>query len=343
MSRDVTKSGGGSLSEAPKLSPELQKILNRRKVVASYGGDDGVGSHGANFSDGVWDQPEWVDARERDEAKAKLPGFDPLLRPWTHDQIRQQFLLPLWGATKHQGDASWDAVSIVYPMFLDSMPGWCFRRDRLLLASQHVFSWFPSVQELVAFMEPDRRAIVDRVEMLRKVSESPTSPPSGTGDGEPWSVEKAEAWGRVLSERKDRERREMIETMREIDEANGDPPAETIPPEQAPLESDKDYVRRLCAWHGQRISEGDKARKRDEARYRRAKEMTQAERRSAARPSPPPTSATMDQAHAEFRKTHEHGPPMPSTGKAGKAEKSVSSPDDRLSNFPDEPLSPEDY
>lgn len=305
MTRDITKSGGGgSLTEAPRLSPELAKLIGKRKIVTSYGDDAGMSSSGAEFRDGVWDQPEWVDQRDRDEAAKALPGFEAMLKPWTHDQIRQQFLLPLWGSTKHQNDASWDAVAIIYPMFLDAMPGWCFRKERLLLAGQHAFSWFPSVQELAAFMEPDRKALLERVAALRKVSESPTQPPKGGAV----DIDRSIALER---ERTDRERREMVETLRQRDLAEGRTPADTSIPPRLSNEGDEPYVRRLVSIMGERISLGARARRADEERYGRAKEMEAEERAGLRRPSPPPTRSQLKTAQDEFRKTHEHGPPLP--------------------------------
>lgn len=287
MSRDVTKSGGG-LTEAPKLSPELRKILQRRKVVPDYGGDDGVSAGGGNFRDGVWEQPEWVDARDRDEAAKALPGYEAMLRPWTHDQIRQQFLLPLWNVTKHQNDTNWDAVAIVYPMFLDAMPGWCFRRDRLMLAAQHAFAWFPTVQELVAFMEPDRQAIIAEAANLKKISETTTTPPKTHQPGKrPWAEGGAEDHAKYLREKADRERKELIEIMRKRDEEAGLPPAPPTP-KRAPGEDDKAYVHRLRLHMDAELDRATKAMR---------NRMRGARPKGPDKPVPPPTADQMRAAY----------------------------------------------
>jgi hypothetical protein len=299
MSRDVTK-GGGTLAEAPRLSPELARILGKRKVVPNYGGDEGLGSGGAEFRDGVWDQPEWVDQRDRDEAAKALPGFEAMLRPLPQDRIRE-FLLFLWTATKHQGDMRWEGVETIYPMMLDGHPGWCFRPERLKLAAQHAFTWFPSVQELVAFMEPDRRTIIERVEALRKVSESPTQPPKTHRPGQkPWAEGGADDAQQAERERVDRERRELVEIMRQRDLAEGRVPLDTSVPERAPLEGDKEYVSRVMQTIHERIDAGARARRGDEERLKARREAQVTEKTR--------------EAQSAFRKVHEHGPPPPPKG-----------------------------
>lgn len=270
MTRDITKSGGGAvLAEVPTLSPELRKILQRRKVVTNYGGDDGTPSSGADFKDGVWEPPEWVDIRERDEASRAKTAFEMQLRPVTAERIRE-FLLFLWNSTKHQNDTSWEAVAAVYPMMLDGHPSWCFRPERLKLAAQTAFDWFPTVRQLVEFMEPDRQAILERVASLKKVSETTTSPPKGAGrDGlRPWAEGGMEDNMRWNREQADRERKELIEIMRKRDE--GLKPADTAVPERLPGEGDKAYVSRLVAYTRDQIDLGSRARRADEERQRKA-------------------------------------------------------------------------
>jgi hypothetical protein len=283
MSRDVTK-GGGALAEAPKLSPELTRILGKRKVVPSYGSDEGVGYGGGEFRDGVWDQPEWVDQRDRDEAAKALPGYEAMLRPITQERIRD-FLLMLWHATKHQADTQWEAVETVYPMMLDSHPGWCFRPERLKLAA-HAFTWFPSVQELVAFMEPDRRGIIERVESLRKVSETPTSPPRNGPIGTDEAIRRFRA-------KQDQERQELDAIVKA---RYGDP----FPvPIRASGESDDAFIARL--------------------KHHR-KEVETAATRAMKRFNPPKAAQPverMEMAYEAMRKAKAE-----KAGKAGKADKS---------------------
>lgn len=317
MSRDVTRSGGGgSLSEAPKLSPELTRILGKRKVVPNYGGDDGMSSAGADFRDGVWDQPEWVDQRDRDEAAKALPAYEAMLKPTTHERIRD-FLLMLWNATKHTSEMTWEAVERVYPMMLDAHPGWCFRPERLKLAAMHAFTWFPSVQELVAFMEPDRQAILQRVEALRKVSECPTSPPKNA----PIDVDESM---RRHREKQDRERRELVEIMRQRDLAEGRVPLDTSVPERAPLETDKDYVSRVMGVIRGRIDDGARARRGDEERLKARREAEAGEKTRAAQ--------------AEFRKAKEQGPPpRPERPESDLSAFPASEPEERLAGMMPDP------
>lgn len=303
MSHDVTKSGGGVLAEVPKLSPELRKILDRRKVVPDYGGDEGVSFGGGNFREGVWDPPAWVDARERDEAKRAQSAYEIQLRPVTAERIRE-FLLFLWNSTKHQNDTSWECVAAVYPMMLDGHPAWCFRPERLKLAAQTAFDWFPTVRQLVEFMEPDRQAILQKVAGLRTVAETPTTAPkeaAAAGSLRPWAEGGAEDNERWNRERADRERRELVEIMRKRDEEAGRPVAETVVPPRGRDETDKAYVSRLVQHCRVQIDAGERARRADEGRYRRAKEIETAERRAEVRQprTPPPSPETMAAAYAE--------------------------------------------
>lgn len=327
MSHDVTKSGNGGppLTEAPRLSPELQKLLSRRKVVPNYGGDEGVGKAGADFREGVWDSPEWVDQRERDEAAKVLPAFEVMLRPTTHARIRD-FLLMLWNSTKHTSEMTWEAVERVYPMMLDAHPGWCFRPERLKLAAQHAFTWFPSVQELVAFMEPDRKALLERVEALRKVSESPTQPPKNA----PIDIDESI---RRFREKQRRANAEMVEIMRQRDLAEGREPLDTSVPDRAPLETDQNYHDRVMATIYSRIDAGARARRGDEERLKARREAE--------------TIAKTRTAQTEFRKAHEHGPPPPPIDQKPPTEEalcrsSVGEPEERLAGMTADPTTEED-
>lgn len=297
MTRDVTKSGGGALTEAPKLSPELRKILGRRKVVPDYGGDDGVAVGGGQYRDGVWDAPAWVDARERDEAREKLGGFEAMLRPASPDRIRD-FLLMLWNATKHQNDTNWEAVASVYPMFLDAHPAWCFRPERLKLAAQTAFDWFPTVRDLVEFMEPDRQALMALVANLGKVAETTTHAPQSAGaDGLD-----TDGAIRMHREKQDRERRELVEIMRKRDEEAGRVPVEAAGFDRLPGESDGAWMARMKVLRDRNMDLGAKARRADEERYRRAKEMEREERAAQTRRrTPPPTEEQMQAAYGETK------------------------------------------
>lgn len=301
MNGDVTKSGGGALAEAPKLSPELRKILGKRKVVPDYGGDEGVASGGGQYRDGVWDAPAFVDARERDEAKQARSAYEAWLRPVTVERLRE-FLLFLWNSTKHQNDTSWSAVAAVYPMMLDGHPTWCFRPERLKLAAQTAFDWFPTVRELAEFMEPDRQALMALVANLKTISETTTQRPRDAGgDGRrPWAEGGAEDHAELLRERADRQRRADIAMLAERDAAAGRV-AVHEGFDRLPDESDDAWMARMKAMRDANIDLGAKARRADEARRKGGLELTKQEARAAAaaakKPSPPPKRADMEAAY----------------------------------------------
>src|SRR3954466_4198682 len=126
MSRDVTRSGPVVV---PKVSANLRRILDRREVHASYGGDEGT-IGGGEFKRGRWVRPEWVDPRDRDEAQAALPVYQQWAGPAPAGVVLD-FLNCLWNSAKHNSDMSWDVVSKVYPRMLQQFPAWCWRPDRL--------------------------------------------------------------------------------------------------------------------------------------------------------------------------------------------------------------------
>lgn len=303
MSRDVTKSGGGALAEAPKLSPELRTILGRRKVVPDYNSDDGVAVGGGQYRDGVWDAPAWVDAREQAEAGQARAAYEAQLRPVTAERLRE-FLLFLWNSTKHQNDTSWNAVAAVYPMMLDGHPAWCFRPERLKLAAQTAFDWFPTVRELAEFMEPDRQAFMATIANLKTISETTTQRPRDAGaDGRrPWAEGGAEDHAEWLRERADRQRRADIAMLAERDAAAGRVAVhETF--DRLPGESDDAWMVRMKAMRDENIDLGARARRADEAARKRGQDLTKQEARATAAPKKPAAPPKREDMEAAYEAT----------------------------------------
>lgn len=252
MSRDVTRSGNGPVA-VPRISPTLRKLLDRREVRASYGGDDGL-TGGGDFRAGKWIAPDWVDVRERDEARAALPAYQQMAGTAPAGTVID-FLNCLWVSTKHAGDVSWDVVSKVYPRMLQQFPAWCWRPERLDQAGVS-FTWFPSVAELAAFHEGERAAVQAEVDALRGVADAPTSRPPGGGKID------IEASMRRMRDKQERENAEIREKL-------GIPPVDVAP--RLPHETDREYGKRLAHEAMRLCDEGTRALKRDVAKLQRAK------------------------------------------------------------------------
>jgi hypothetical protein len=303
MNRDVTKAGNGVIV-VPRISGQLRHLLNHREVIAGYGGDAGTDG-GGEFRRGPWIRPEWVDIRERDEARAALPAFEHLAGP-VPEQVIVDFLNFLWISTRHAADQTFDGICLVYPRMLRQFPAYCWRPDKLDLAPHAFPKFFPTVGEIAAFLQPDKVWIEEEIAGLRGVAEANINPNAGQSarspGRRPWAEGGAEDHAQYLRDKADRERRELVEIMRQRDLAEGRQPADATPPARGPHEDGKAYVSRLTAWMGGQISLGAKARRADEDRYRRAKEMEREERAmQTRRRTSPPTEEQMQTAYGETK------------------------------------------
>lgn len=263
MSRDVTKTGNGVIV-VPKISSHLRNLLNRREVVASYGGDAGTDG-GGEFRRGPWIKPDWVDSRERDEARQALPAFEHLAGP-VPEQVIVDFLNFLWISTRHAADQTFDGICLVYPRMLRQFPAYCWRPEKLDLAPHAFPKFFPTVGEIAAFLQPDKVWIEEEIAGLRGVAEASVNSNAGQaprGQLRPWAEGGSEDNARWNREQADRERKELIEIMRKRDEEAGLKPADTAVPARLPGEGDKAYVSRLVAHARDQIDLGAKALKRD--------------------------------------------------------------------------------
>lgn len=297
MNRDVSK--GGGIVAVPKISPHLRKILNHREVIASYGGDAGTDG-GGEFRRGPWIKPKWVDIRERDEARAALPAFEHLAVP-PPEQAMLDFLNFIWLTTKHSSDLTWQGVCLAYPRVLRQFPAYCWRPEKLDLAPHAFPAWFPTAGELAAFLMPDKVWIEEEIAGLRGVAEANINPNAGarpSGKLRPWAEGGAEDNARRNREQADRERKDLIEILRERDAAAGKFAADAAPPARLPDESAKDYVTRLKKHTFEQISLGEQALKRD-ARMRAVAQKSAAKAAYEAtniKVQPRPTEQTHDEA-----------------------------------------------
>lgn len=264
MSRDVSKTGGGVIV-VPKISPDLRKLLNQREVVASYGGDAGTDG-GGEFRRGPWIKPDWVDIRERDEARAALPSYEHLAGQPPR-QVMIDFLNFLWISTKHSSDQTFEGICLVYPRMLQQFPAYCWRPEKLDLAPHAFPTWFPTVGEIAAFLMPDKVFIEEEMAGLRGVAEaninSNARPASARPGQRPWAEGGAEDHAQYLRDKADRERRELAAVLAERDAAQGKFTADDAQPVRQAGETDKQFVARLMEHSRRQISLGEAALRRD--------------------------------------------------------------------------------
>jgi hypothetical protein len=193
MSRDVTLSGkGATLAPLPAVSPEIRRILDATVGATAFGGDAGE-----EPGVGPWREPKWLPEPLRAEAEKVLPPHEFWAAPATPTFIRD-FLLLLFGATRHNADQDWDVISQTYPLMLGGWPAWCFHPDFIPETGQH-FKWFPSVAELADWLRPRRVWIENEAYRLRVLSKLPTQPKAKRLAAEP---EREEPWRPATPEEK---------------------------------------------------------------------------------------------------------------------------------------------
>jgi hypothetical protein len=297
MSRDVTKPPKGGRFVRPTPTPELRKLIDRREVIAGYGGDDGM-SGGGEFRRGRWIPPDWVDIRERDRAALDLHELRKGLLPES-EAVIVDFLNMIWVATKHGADQTFAAVAMVYPRMLQDFPQVCWSPEMLRKAGQRFKTFFPAVGELVEFLEPAKRELEEEIAIHEAIVGTTTKKPSerAASGQRPWAEGGAEDHAQFLRDKQDRERRELVEIMRQRDLAEGRVPLDTSVPDRAPLEGDKDYVARVMQTIRSRIDDGARARRGDEERNKARREAQVGEKTR--------------EAHAQYRAAKEQGPPPP--------------------------------
>lgn len=170
---DVTRSGaGGSLVEVPEMSKPLRDCVDRSRTVSRFLGGEDDRPEAAVTEE--WVTPKWVSESLRDEAARLLPFYDNLSMT-VSEQSMLRWLNVLWAALpKGRGMANdWDAVKVVYTAMLDDFPALCFSK-RSMMAARDRFKWFPSTNELAAFLTPYRNEIHNAVFRLRVISKTTT-------------------------------------------------------------------------------------------------------------------------------------------------------------------------
>jgi hypothetical protein len=170
---DLTRSGpGGSLVEVPEMSQPLRGCVDRCRTVSRFMGDEDDKPEATITAE--WITPKWVSESLRDEAARLLPFYDRLSMT-VSEQSMLRWLNVLWMALpKGRGMATdWEAVKTVYTAMLDDFPALCFSK-RSMIAARDRFKWFPSTNELAAFLTPYRTEINNAVFRLRVISKTTT-------------------------------------------------------------------------------------------------------------------------------------------------------------------------
>lgn len=205
MARDVIRSNG--LFVVPAVSPALRQLMVHREILPDYGGEEDHFEK-AEFRLGPWIPPRWFFDEQWREAKAALEAMERLAAPAPDGRV-VDFLNMLWIANKHASDIRWDNVEKVYPRLLRSIPGYCWRPDRLEAAAQ-AFPWFPGVAELANFHSAEKRWIEGEIAVLRDLVALPVNTPEQYHEHERREAERYEAW----KERRVREREQLLAVIR---------------------------------------------------------------------------------------------------------------------------------
>jgi hypothetical protein len=170
---DLSTTNGGTLIEVPEPSPSMRGCLARVKTVTRFGTDDNPRDD-AEIAAGEWITPKWVSESLRDEAARLLPVYERAATA-VSDQTFQRWLNVLWlGLPKANGGAErWDAIKVVYAALLDDFPAACFSK-RTLRDARDRFKFFPSTNELAAFLTTYRNEVTNAVYRLRVISKTTT-------------------------------------------------------------------------------------------------------------------------------------------------------------------------
>ena len=250
---------------------------------------------------GVWKMPDvvtepmileyrrWLDALRKCDA----PAQDGRIRVWLSKL--------LFGLSGNHSEEMIRAKMSAFAFALADKPAFCFDDAVLRRAQKHFKSFWPSAGELIEFMERVEAEVRVKAERAWKVVDGGPRAPGAKPPGRPWAQGGADDHREYLRQKADRERKELIEIMRDRDAAAGKFAPDAVVPPQEPGETGKAYVARLKAYCHEQISLGDKARRKDAERYRRGKELLAEEKAAQRRPvkktpSPVSTEEQMDAA-----------------------------------------------
>lgn len=256
-------------------------------MVPGYGRDDSEVDRGggANLVAGVWRPPErvspewvaaarlWMQAHEA-ESDDKKPGYlvsAKDLQKWMVTFVNNLMI------GSGSGEADIEMRVVLLSVAVDERPAKYFSKDALKLAWER-FHYIPTGHELMAFFDDMEGLERTQAQRLIAVLDAAAKPPAGKAPAV--DIERSMALNR---ERTDRERRELA---RVVEERFGPPPPV---PSRLEGESDDMFMARLSA-HREKI-------------LGRAI--------PTLKPKVSQSPEQVRKAQEEFRKVHEHGPPMP--------------------------------
>jgi hypothetical protein len=263
----------------PSFSPICRDGLATPKVVQTLG--DGAETVVVR---GVWKPPAVVTEPMIFECRRWLDALRQCDATVQEGRIRVWLSRLLFGLSGNHSEDMIRAKLSSFAFALADKPAFCFDDGTLRWAQKHFKSFWPSAGELIEFMEKVEAEVRVKAERAWKVVDGGARSAGAPTTKRPWAKGGAEDHAQYLRDKQDRERRELIEIMRDRDAAAGKFAADAAPPARHPEETAKEYVHRLNAFTFAQIDEGAKARRKDEERYRRGRELLEEEKAAQRRP-----------------------------------------------------------
>jgi hypothetical protein len=289
------RSNPAAVSSAGSLSACLSEAIRSPMVTVVGGTPEGFDApvHGADLREGRWEPPATITADMVVEANRWRQQHDQR-SGWVQQGVLKQWLaIVITGSARRPGDDVDEAARLSALMFaVEEHPAFCFTKGTLRDA-QRRFKFLPTPAELLAFADAIVTAETGKADRLWKIVEA------GVRTGAA-GVDNGDLSTRLNREAGDRERRELAAV---VEAKYG---KQTPTPARLPDESANDYAHRLRLHMD---AELDRATKQMRGGMRPARPKTD-------KPVPPPTPEQMQEAAAEFRKVHEHGP-QPAEAGAG--------------------------
>lgn len=302
----------------------------------------------AEIRSGVWELPGTITEPMILECRRWLEALNKAEGIAQEGRIRTWLWKLLGGLSGNHTEETVRMKLASFTFALAEHPAYCFDDHVLRRAQRRFKSFWPSAGELIEFMDEYQAEIRVRAQRAFKMIDAGPRKPGERRAGKPWAQGGMEDHAAFLREKADRERKELIEIMRQRDAEAG----RTVEPgewDRLSGEETHAFIDRI----------GDKRRKMQDAITKRMKggiRVIPPKSPAAENPTPPPKAAPaptreqVDRAWAEFRKSHQHGPPPPEVsqnaqfvnpdepeaGKAGKADKAdyqPPEPEERLGSM----------